>query len=183
MIGNIFQLLRFIYNWIAAHRNPVAYARKLGVRIGEDCRILTDASGCFGSEPYLVTLGNHVTVTAGVRFVTHDGGVWVFREKEPEIDVLGPITVGNNVFFGFGAIILPGVSIGDNCVIGAGAVVARSIPSGSVAVGVPARPIKTIDQYWESIQHKTTRIRSFSEDKKREYLLNHFGLATRWMEK
>ncbi len=56
-----------------------------------------------------------------------------------------PITIGSNVWIGGGAIICPGVTIGDNSVIGAGAVVTRDIPANTVAVGNPAKVIKTID--------------------------------------
>ena len=55
-----------------------------------------------------------------------------------------PIKIGNGVWVGAGAIILPGVTIGDHSVIGAGAVVNRDIPANCVAVGNPARVIKTI---------------------------------------
>lgn len=44
--------------------DPVRWARRFGARIGEDCRILTDPRKVFGSEPYLITLGNHVSITA-----------------------------------------------------------------------------------------------------------------------
>ena len=55
-----------------------------------------------------------------------------------------PITIGDHVWIGGGAIVLPGVTIGDNCVIGAGSVVTRSIPANSVAVGNPCRVIKQL---------------------------------------
>ena len=55
-----------------------------------------------------------------------------------------PVTIGNNVWIGGDVTILPGVTIGDNCTIGAGSVVTRSIPANSIAVGNPARVIKSI---------------------------------------
>ena len=64
------------------YKDNVKYARKLGVTVGENCRILSDPEKCFSSEPYLVELGNHVEITGDVRFITHDGGVWTLREKE-----------------------------------------------------------------------------------------------------
>lgn len=54
-----------------------------------------------------------------------------------------PVTIGNDVWIGGRVIILPGVTIGDGCVIGAGAVVAKDIPPYSVAVGVPAKVVKS----------------------------------------
>lgn len=56
-----------------------------------------------------------------------------------------PVTIGDNVWIGGSVTILPGVTIGDNCVIGAGSVVSRDIPSNSVAVGNPAKVVKTLN--------------------------------------
>lgn len=55
-------------------RDPVAYARSLGVSVGLDCRLLDLNPGAFGSEPYLISIGNHVTLTSGVKFVHMTGG-------------------------------------------------------------------------------------------------------------
>ena len=57
-----------------------------------------------------------------------------------------PITVGNNVWFGGGVKVLPGVTIGDNAVIGAGSVVTKDIPANSLAVGNPCRVIREITE-------------------------------------
>jgi maltose O-acetyltransferase len=56
-----------------------------------------------------------------------------------------PIALGDNVWLGGGVIVCPGVTIGDDTVVGAGAVVTRDLPAGVVAVGNPARAIRTID--------------------------------------
>lgn len=56
-----------------------------------------------------------------------------------------PIRIGNNVWIGGGAIVLPGVTIGDDSVIGAGSVVVRDVPPASVAVGNPARIVRHLD--------------------------------------
>jgi acetyltransferase-like isoleucine patch superfamily enzyme len=157
-------------------KDPVQYARSLGVQIGKNCRLLGLRGYTFGTEPWLVKLGDHVTITAGVRFITHDGGVWVFREKYPDIEVFGPILVGSNVFIGTSSMILPNVRIGDNCIIGAGAVVTRDIPANSVAVGIPARPIKTLEAYWKSVEKRAFFIRSQKPNEKRQILVKHFNL-------
>jgi acetyltransferase-like isoleucine patch superfamily enzyme len=128
----------------------------------------------FGTEPYLITLGKHVTVTSGVKFVTHDGAVWVFRDEYPDMDVFGPIVVEDNVFIGFNSIILPGVRIGHDSVIGAGSVVTRSIPPRSVAAGVPAKVIKSIDEYQDEVNMTAMHIRSLPPAEKRRLLTLHF---------
>jgi len=101
----------------------------------------------FGSEPFLIRLGSDITIADGVRFLTHDGGVRVFRKRDPGIHVYAPITVGNSVFIGVNAIIMPGVNVGSNSVIGAGSVVTKDVPSGEVWAGVPARRLKTTEEY------------------------------------
>lgn len=151
---------------------PLKHAKLIGVRFGKNCRFIRTY---FGTEPYLVKIGDHVTLT-GVRLITHDGGVWVFRERHTGIDVFGPIKIGNNVFVGKGAIILPNVTIGDNCVIGAGSVVTKDIPANSVAAGLPARVIKTIDEYYESVKDRAFYIRRKKSKEKKKILQKKFGL-------
>jgi acetyltransferase-like isoleucine patch superfamily enzyme len=157
----------------ARSRDPVAFARSQGVTIGERCRLI----GCdFGSEPYLVTLGDHVSATS-TSFVTHDGGVWVFRDEWPDADVFARITVGSNVFLGAGVLVLPGVTIGDDVVVGARSVVSRDLPSGCVAVGSPAVPVRSLDEYRTRLEGRRVPTKRLDPAAKREYLLRHFGLA------
>ncbi|WP_156573214.1 acyltransferase [Bacillus luti] len=146
------------------------YRSKLG-RMGKDCEVFMKVS--FGSEPYLIELGNNVRITHGVKFITHDGGIHVLRNLglAENRAVYGKICVGNNTFIGNNAIILPGVKIGDNCIIGAGSVVTRSIPSNSVVAGVPAKVLRTIQEYYdknEPIMHETLKMTAIE---KKEYLL------------
>ncbi len=170
-----FRLVKAIDRYIKWKINPEGFARSQGVSIGTNCRLLGKIE--FGSEPYLVKIGNHVTITNGVRFITHDGGVWIFREEHPDIDVIAPIVIGNNVFIGLGALIMPGVTVGDNTVIGAGAIVTKDIPANCVAVGVPARPIKDIDEYFSQVKKKAIYIRSLNYQEKKRLLLNKFANA------
>jgi acetyltransferase-like isoleucine patch superfamily enzyme len=156
---------------IARGRDPVAFARSQGVTIGERCRLI-DCD--FGSEPYLVTLGDHVSATS-TSFVTHDGGVWVFRDEWLDADVFGRITVGSNVFLGAGVLVLPGVTIGDDVVVGARSVVSRDLPSGCVAVGSPASPIRSLEEYRTSLERRWVPTKRLDPAAKREYLLRHLG--------
>ncbi|MGW5625643.1 sugar O-acetyltransferase [Streptomyces olivaceus] len=90
-----------------------------------------------------ITVGEDCQIGPGVQLLTPTHPL----EAEPRRDKLEaarPITIGDNVWLGGGAIVLPGVSIGDNSVIGAGAVVTKDVPAGAVAVGNPARPVRNV---------------------------------------
>ena len=77
--------------------------------------------------------------------LTHDT---IFGHLNPEYSSdTSKVTIGRNCYIGAGAIILPGVTIGDNSIIGAGAVVTKSIPPGSVAMGVPAKVVCTSEEW------------------------------------
>ncbi len=149
-------------------------AIKNGLSIGEDYYIHSRV--IFGSEPFLITIGDHVRIGAGVKFITHDGGVWVLRNdyQLKNVDVFGPIKIGNNVHIGDNTIIMPGVTIGDNVIIGCGAVVTKDIPSNSVAAGVPAKVIETIDEYKIKIAQKCDFIHNLSTKEKKRYLLKKY---------
>ncbi|RMI33747.1 sugar O-acetyltransferase [Streptomyces triticirhizae] len=66
------------------------------------------------------------------------------QPRRDKLEAAKPITIGDNVWLGGGAIVLPGVTIGDNSVIGAGAVVTRDIPANVLALGSPARVIRSL---------------------------------------
>jgi hypothetical protein len=127
--------------------DPVGFARRIGVTVGDNATLIAVGRKTFGSEPYLITLGDHVGVAADVRFVTHDGGLFVLRQKYPSIDRVGRIVIHDNVGLGLGAIILPGVEIGPNALVGVGSVVHRSVPPNSVVGGHPARFLMSLEAY------------------------------------
>jgi len=121
------------------------YQKYLKIEFGLGVRILHFPR--FGSEPYLIKIGNNVTITRGVCFVNHDGGVGLFRKEYPGLNVYGRIEIGDNVFIGLNTIILKGVKIGNNVVIGAGSIINKDIPDNVVVAGVPARIIGDIENY------------------------------------
>jgi len=148
------------------------YARHQGVKIGKNCDIQIIN---FGSEPYLIEIGNHVQITSGTKFFTH-GGAWILREKFPKIDFFGKIIIGDNVYIGNNTLIMPGVTIGDNVAIGAGSVVTKDIPSNCVAVGTPARVIKSYDEYKEKMIPQFDLIDGLNSKEKKEYLIKKHNL-------
>ena len=151
---NIFKWIR---NFYLSHYKPLKYAEKLGVNFPKGGLHLY-GSPAWGSEPWLISFGMNVYITAGCKFITHDGGTLLFRKDIPDLEITKPITVGNNVYFGNNVIVLPGVNIGNNVVIGAGAVVTKNVPDNSVVAGVPARVIKTIDEYFEKIKSESIHL-------------------------
>jgi acetyltransferase-like isoleucine patch superfamily enzyme len=176
LLSRSFRLLRFIKREIHAKLDPLGYARSVGVRIGNNVRFYGMRSSTFSSEPWLVSIGDNVYVTAGVCFITHDGGALVLRKEVPDLDWAAPITIGNDVYIGLRSLILPGVSIGDRCIIGAGSVVTKSIPSNSVAAGVPARVIETTDEYLEALQEKSLHCGHLHGAEKAAFYKRHFHI-------
>ena len=161
------------------NNDEIAVARSLGVRVGDGCVINDNARKVFNTEPYLITLGNNVTIASDVRFITHDGAIGVLRcnEDYKDKDLLAPIVVGNNVFIGIRSIILPGVHIGDNVIIGAHSLVVKDIPNDTVAAGSPAKPICTIKQFSEKLRHSKKMVvptKGMSAEQKKEYLYENF---------
>lgn len=154
--------------------NPIEYAYKVGVNFHGGGLCLYGKIS-WGSEPWIITLGNNVHITDGVRFITHDGGTLVYRDKVPDLEITKPIKVGDNVYIGNNVILLPGVTVGNNVVIGAGAVVSRDIPDNSVAVGVPAKVIKTADEYFEKIQRESIHLGHLKGQEKDKALMEYYG--------
>lgn len=101
-----------------------------------------------GNWPWLISVGDNVTLASGVKLLAHDAST----VKTGVHTKIGIIQIGNNVFVGANAIVLPNVRIGDNVVIGAGSVVTKDIPSNSVYAGNPAQLVCTFDEYCEKHQ-------------------------------
>lgn len=106
----------------------------------------------FGTEPYLIKIGDNVTVAGKTSFINHDGGKRVTDLLKNDYNTsryikFGRIEIGNNVFIGYNSIILPNTFIGSNTVIAAGSVVRGKLDSNSVYGGVPAKKIMSIEDY------------------------------------
>lgn len=176
LIKKIFARGRILF---ADNKRYVDILRNKGVAIGEKCEIYKTAS--FGSEPYLISLGNHVRINAGVQFVTHDGGLWVLRDRNAgygdefkDADKFGKIIIHDNVHIGTNSIIMPGVEIGENVIVGCGSVVTKSIPPNEIWGGIPARKIEGLDEYVEKVRKKYVNTKQFGAEEKKEWLLNNF---------
>ncbi len=166
--------LRGLYRLYLQKMHPLKYAKKVGVNFQEGELHIYGNVG-WSTEPWIITLGKNVHITDGVRFVTHDGGTLLFRNQVPDLELTKPIVVGNDVYIGNCAIILPGVTIGNHVVIGAGAVVTKNVPDNSVVCGVPARVIKSTDEYFEKLQKESLHVGHLNGKEKDMKLRKIFG--------
>lgn len=131
--------------WITA---PFHVDYGVNIHFGNNCEVNLN---CTFLDTNKITIGNNALIAPNVQIYTafHPTNA-VDRFGEPKADgsfefcktQTAPVTIGDNVWIGGGAIILPGVTIGSNVVIGAGSVVTRDIPSDTIAVGNPCRVIR-----------------------------------------
>ena len=136
---SIFTMFSFPY------QVTVALHRMRGVKVGKQSHI---ARGVILDErnPELIEIGNGVAVTSGVMILCHQRDL---SEYKPGMYAMhcpfkeGKVIVKDGAHLGIGCIIMPGVTIGEGAIIGAGSVVTRDIPPYCVAVGAPAKVIKT----------------------------------------
>lgn len=162
------------------HERYVNYLRKyVGIHIGDNCEVYRSAN--FGTEPYLIFIGNHVRINSGVHFINHDGGCWVLRHGISDyeniyhdVDKIGIIRIANNVHIGTNGFIMPGVTIGNNVIIGCCSVVTHDVPDNSVVAGIPARFIETIEEYVEKNGNKFFHSKNMKASEKEKYLINYF---------
>lgn len=128
---------------VRSNDDPVEQVRRLrekGVVIGENVHIYNSYIDSDYSS--LIQIGSNVTIT-NATILAHDAST----KKFIGYTRVGKVTIGNNVFIGYGSIILPETIIGDNIIIGAGTVVKGKIPSDSVIVGNPWKILCSTDDY------------------------------------
>ena len=149
------------YNTSADPAERAAVLRELLGKVGEQVRIrppfLCDYGEyiSIGARTFVnygavfldaapITLGEDVQVGPNVQLLTPTHELDTERRRAGWEKAL-PITIGDNVWLGGGVIVCPGVTIGENTVVGAGSVVTKDLPAGVLAVGNPARVIRTLD--------------------------------------
>ena len=166
---------------ILTQKPCVKVLKKNGMTIGKKFNVQTnsiiDISHCF-----LISIGDNVTLAPRAHILAHDAST----KNLIGYTKIGKVEIGNNVFIGAGAVILPNVKIGDNVVIGANSVVCKDIESNVVVAGNPIKIINTIDKYIEKYQNiseelkfdKSYMINNIDKVKKEEMKirLNNIGL-------
>lgn len=135
-------IIRKILEYLRGEPQHLDKLIKRGLKIGKNFNrmggVIIDPWHC-----YHITIGDNVTLAPRVHILAHDASLGVFTGQVRAANVV----IGDDVFIGADAIVLPGVHVGNRVVIGAGSVVTKDIPDNSVAVGNPAKVICSLDDY------------------------------------
>lgn len=162
----LFECKELIFDFNNSRPSEVEYRenilRKLFCEIGENCYIEPPFHANWGCNVHVgknfyanfnltvvddtdIFIGDYVMIAPNVTLATGTHPISPeLRARSYQYNL--PIRIGNRVWIGAGAIVLPGVTIGDDSVIGAGSVVTKDISSGVVAVGNPCRVLRPIDE-------------------------------------
>ena len=160
-----------------SNERKIKYLEEPGSKIGKGTRLLCGVEA-FGTEPYLIEVGRDCLFSGGIHLITHDGGIVVLNNlnyfDNKQMDKIAPIKIGDNVYIGSGAYVLPGITIGDNVIIGGCTVVTKNIPSNSVVAGIPGRIISTIDEYYQKALNNNVLYPTLgmSQEDKKAYFMN-----------
>lgn len=104
-----------------------------------------------------------------------------------DYDSFGKIVIGDNVYIGNNACIMPGITIGNNVVIGASSVVTSNVPDNVVVAGNPARIINTIEDYYKKMLPYNVHCKNMTDKEKKDYLISlpseKFIRVTKYIEK
>lgn len=133
------------------------YLRINGIEIGGGTFFFFPCSNTIDIQrPWMLKIGKYCKITEGVTILTHDYSRSVLRMKYGEVIGEARVTtIGNNVFIGVKTTILMGANIGNNVIIGAGSVVSGTIPDNTVAAGVPAKVVCSLDEYYAKRKKRT----------------------------
>lgn len=171
---------RKMREWLEVDRgNSLQDALDNGLKMGNNVQLI--ATPNFGSEPYLISIGDDCIISFDVTFLTHDATAYFVGKlpgEDPQTGYFGPIIIEDNCFIGCRTTILPNVRIGSGCIIGAGSIVNRDIPAGMVAAGNPCRVICSLEEYRDKHKKKGDflNINLWSAEKKKDYLQKYFKI-------
>jgi len=129
----MFKLIRrLVLRWRRL-RDELRYDRYQGLNIGSGCQYTLE--NLDGIAPQLIKIGEDCILAPQSVVLTHDASLVPTTGKY----LFKPVEIGNRVFIGYGAVIMPGIHIGDDVVVGSNSVVTKDIPTGVVVAGVPAK--------------------------------------------
>ena len=174
-------MLRKLCHWLGLlpndkmrHDARIARLRASGMRIGTGCQIYSDLAT---TEPWLIEIGDRVGIAGGVKFITHDGAAFRLRHRRAGLQSLGRVRVGDDVFIGENALLLPGTEVGAGAIIGPGAVVRGRVDENVLVFGNPAQVVGRASLYLERLLRSPDALDSYGlpEGERRALVLKHFG--------
>lgn len=133
--------------------------KKRGLRTGRNFHLepgaKIDKNHCWN-----ISIGDDVTIAPNAYILAHDAST----KMHLDYTRIGKVNIGDRVFIGAAAIVLPGVSIGSDVIIGAGSVVSRDIPDNVIACGNPARELGKTDEWIEEKRREMATVPCFGEE-------------------
>lgn len=152
------------------------FYRKQGMQIGKGTHVFSNLQSM---EPYLINIGEHVTISTDVKLITHDASIGTVGERTKGSDLVGKISIGDYSFIGCGSIIMYGVDIGNKCIIGAGSVVTKTVPDGEVWAGNPAKKICNTEQFVKDNLEYMLDLHGLGLEERKKQILNSLCLKKR----
>ena len=139
------RILSILASFSFPYQITVTLHKLRGVKVGKQSHIARTA-WLDDRNPELIKIGKGVAITSGVMILCHQRDLTKYKQgmyamHTPFIE--GEVTIKDGAHIGIGAIIMPGVTIGEGAIIGAGAVVTNDIPAYCLAVGIPAKVLKS----------------------------------------
>lgn len=144
---------RCINKLLRRHPDELSLLKEQGLTVGTNFR--NHSPYAFDALfPWLISVGDNVCFSANVKLLAHDTSTEYVNGHTK----IGRIDIGDNVYIGYGVIVLCNVRIGNNCIIGAGSVVTKDVPDGTVYAGNPARFICTVEEYRKKHCHQLEQV-------------------------
>ena len=148
-----YQIARFLAKITKNDEQYAKFFRSEGIKIGKGSHIY---SNIVTAESFLIEIGDEVTISSDVVFVTHDNSVIKIDPTKPNL--FGKIKIGNNCFIGQRSTLLYGITLADNIIVAAGSVVTKSFEESNIIIGGnPARKISTFEKMSLSLDKALSR--------------------------
>ncbi len=146
-------LLKYLMNsWILSPLTPRKIRpwvlKKIGCHVGKDI-FVGDSVKIDSGHSDLIYIDDHAHITGGCRLLCHQRDLKYYFKGDDAAKLpykLGEIHIGKGVMIGMESLIMPGVTIGDGAIIGAYSLVTKDIPAWTIAIGRPAKVVKTIKE-------------------------------------
>lgn len=129
---------------------------KKGIKVGDETYFYSPWTINIDTQrPWMIEIGNNVSITKGVTILQHDYSWSVLQKRYGcVLGSCGKVKIGNNVFIGVDTVLLKGAEIGDNTIIGANSLVNKKIEGNAVYAGNPVKYIMSLEEYKEKREKK-----------------------------